>query len=157
VTEYVVPPLRPAGRPAIVGIVNITEDSFSDGGKYLAARDALAHARLLRAEGADVIELGPAASHPSSKPVTAAQEIRRLAPVLGPLAGDGIPVCVDSYQPATQRFAMAHGAAFLNDIQGFPGEGMYRELARGGCRLVVMHSVQRAGPATKVHTDPAAI
>lgn len=150
-------PLLPAGRPLIAGIINITEDSFSDGGRYLDPAAALAHARKLRADGADIIELGPAASHPDSAPVTAAEEQRRLAPVLEQLAADGIPVSVDSFQPGTQRFAISAGAAFLNDIHGFSDPGMYPVLAASGCRLIVMHSVQPAGPATRVETDPAAV
>jgi dihydropteroate synthase type 2 len=147
--------LVPAGRPLLVGIVNITEDSFSDGGRYLAAQDALAHARRLRADGADVIELGPAASHPGAAGVPAAEQERRLAPVIERLTEENIPVSVDSFLPATQRFAIASGARFLNDIQGFPDPGGYRALAAADCRLIVMHSVQRLGPATKVATDPA--
>jgi dihydropteroate synthase len=150
-------PLLPAGSPRIVGIVNITEDSFSDGGRYLDPVTALRHARQLRADGADIIELGPAASHPDCVPVTAMEEQRRLAPVLRQLAADGIPVAVDSLQPETQRFAIAAGAACLNDIQGFGDPGMYPELAASECRLVVMHSVQAAGPATKVVTEPAVV
>jgi dihydropteroate synthase type 2 len=149
-------PLLPAGQPRVIGIVNITEDSFSDGGRYLAPDEALAHARRLRAEGADIIELGPAASHPDAAPVSAADEQRRLAPVLDQLAADGVPVSVDSFQPETQQFAISRGAAYLNDIQGFPHPGLYGTLAAATCRLVVMHSVQQAGPATRVVTDPAA-
>lgn len=150
-------PLLPAGNPRIVGIVNITKDSFSDGGRYLSPPAALAHARRLRADGADIIELGPAASHPDSAPVTAAQERRRLAPVLEQLAADGIDVCVDSFQPETMRFAISGGAAFLNDIHGFGDPGTYPDLAASRCRLIVMHAVQAAGPATRVVTDPAAV
>jgi dihydropteroate synthase type 2 len=146
-----------AGRPTLIGIVNITEDSFSDGGRYLAAPDAIRHAHQLRAEGADIIELGAAASHPDSKRVTAAEEQRRLAPVLDELTMAGIPVSVDSYEPATQRFAMSRGASYLNDIQGFPDPGVHTALASSVCHLVVMHSVQRAGPATRVVTDPETI
>ncbi|MGH3204699.1 MAG: dihydropteroate synthase [Streptosporangiaceae bacterium] len=146
-----------ARRPELIGIVNITEDSFSDGGRYLDPADAVRHARRLRADGADIIELGAAASHPDSKPVTAAEEQRRLAPVLDRLAADGIPVSVDSFQAATQRFALARGATYLNDIQGFPDPGMYTALASSACRLVVMHSVQRTGPATRMITDPETI
>jgi dihydropteroate synthase type 2 len=149
-------PLLPAGQPRVIGIVNITEDSFSDGGRYLAPDEALAHARRLRAEGADIIELGPAASHPDAAPVSAADEQRRLAPVLDQLAADGVPVSVDSFQPETQQFAISRGAAYLNDIQGFPHPGLYGTLAAATCRLVVMHSVQQAGPATRVVTDAAA-
>jgi dihydropteroate synthase type 2 len=150
-------PLLPAGNPRIVGIVNITQDSFSDGGRYLDPAAALAHARRLRAEGADIIELGPAASHPDSAPVSAAEEQRRLAPVLGQLAADGIPVSVDSFLPETLRFAVSAGATCLNDIHGFGDPGLYPLLAASECRLVVMHAVQAAGAATKVVTDPAAV
>jgi dihydropteroate synthase type 2 len=148
-------PLLPAGCPLIVGIVNITADSFSDGGRYLDPAAAIAHARRLRADGADIIELGPAASHPDSVPVTAAEEQRRLAPVLGQLAADGIPVAVDSFRPETQRFAISAGATCVNDIHGFSVPGMYPVLAASACRLIVMHCVQPSGPATRVATDPA--
>lgn len=153
------PHLAPPGapRPRLVGIVNVTEDSFSDGGRFLAPGDALAQARRLHAAGADIIELGPAASHPGAEQVTADEEVRRLEPVLEELVVAGIPVSVDSYQPRTQRYAAAHGAAFLNDIEGFADPARYEELAGTGCRLVVMHSVQRQGPATKLRTDPEAV
>lgn len=150
-------PLLPAGNPRIVGIVNITEDSFSDGGRYLDPAAAVTHARRLRADGADIIELGPAASHPGSAPVTATEEHRRLAPVLERLAADGIPVSVDSSRSETLRFAIARGAACLNDIHGFGDPGLYPVLAAAECRLVVMHAVQAAGAATRVATDPAAV
>jgi dihydropteroate synthase type 2 len=150
-------PFFPAGRPRVIGIVNITEDSFSDGGRDLAPAGAIRHARGLRAEGADIIELGAAASHPGSKLVTAAEEQQRLAPVMDRLLAEGIPVSVDSFQPATQRFALSRGAGYLNDIQGFPDHAMYDALAGSACRLIVMHSVQRTGPATRVMTDPDTI
>jgi dihydropteroate synthase type 2 len=152
-----VTPLLPAGSPRIVGIVNITGDSFSDGGRYLDPTAALAHARRLRADGADVIELGPAASHPGSAPVSAAAERRRLAPVLERLAADGIPVSVDSFLTETLRFAVSAGAAYLNDIHGFGDPGLYPVLVESQCRLVVMHAVQAAGSATEVVTDPGAV
>jgi dihydropteroate synthase type 2 len=144
-------------RPRLIGVVNITEDSFSDGGRYLAAADAVAHARRLRLDGADVIELGPAASHPGARPVTAAAEQQRLAPVVAALADEGIPVAVDSYRAATQRWALTRPVGYLNDIQGFPDPREYEALAAARCRLIVMHSVQRSGPATQVKTDPERI
>jgi dihydropteroate synthase len=150
-------PLLPAGSPRIVGIVNITEDSFSDGGRYLDPAAAVAHASRLRADGADIIELGPAASHPGSAPVTAAEEQRRLTPVLEELTAAGIPVSVDTFQPQTQQFAIARGVAYVNDIHGFSDPGMYSVLAASSCRLIVMHSVQPAGPATRVATDAAEV
>ena len=156
-TTFSISSPAPAVSPRLVGVVNITEDSFSDGGRYLAAEDALAHARRLRSEGADVIELGPASSHPDATQVSAEEERRRVAPVIQRLVADNIPVSVDSLLPDTQRFALAHGAAYLNDIQGFPEPDLYPALAAADCKLVVMHSVQRTGPTTKVATEAAAV
>lgn len=136
------------GVPAIFGIVNITSDSFSDGGKFLAPDAAIAHARKLAADGADVIDLGPASSNPDAKPVSAVTEIARIAPVLDALAGDGISVSLDSYQPETQAYGLARGVDWLNDIRGFPDAGFYPVLAASSARLVVMHSIQ-AGQADR--------
>ncbi|MEO3795932.1 dihydropteroate synthase [Nonomuraea sp. B10E15] len=144
-------------RPRLVGIVNITADSFSDGGRFLAADDALAHARRLRLDGADVIELGAVASNPDAEQVPVEEEQRRLGGVLQSLIAENVPVSVDSYASPTQRFAAACGAAYLNDIQGFPDPRRYEELAATSCRLIVMHSVRRIGPATKILTDPETV
>lgn len=141
-------------RPLIFGIVNITADSFSDGGRFLDPEAAIAHALQLVDGGADVIDLGPAASNPDAAPVGAAEEIRRLAPVMARLAAEGIAISVDSFEPETQAWALDHGAAWLNDIQGFPEPALYPRLARASARLVVMHSVQGRGPATRIHVPP---
>jgi len=136
--------------PCIFGIVNITEDSFSDGGRYLDPAAAIAHARALAAGGADVIDLGAAASNIDAKRVSAAKEIVRLEPIIAALAADGTQLSVDSCLPEVQRFAIARGAAFLNDIRGFPDASFYPELAAAGTRLVVMHAVQDQGRAQRV-------
>ena len=128
--------------PKIFGIVNITSDSFSDGGKYLAPDAAIAHARKLMADGADVIDLGPASSNPDAAPVSAATEIARIAPVLDALTGEGIAVSLDSYQPETQAYALARGVQYLNDIRGFPDASLYPALAASEAKLVVMHAIQ---------------
>lgn len=120
----------------------MTEDSFSDGGRYLEASAAIDHARALAAAGAAVVDLGAAASNVAAKRVDAAEEIRRLDPVMKALAGDGIAVSVDSCSAAVQRFAMARGVAYLNDIRGFAEPSLYPELAGAGCRLIVMHGMQ---------------
>jgi dihydropteroate synthase type 2 len=143
--------------PGIVGIVNITEDSFSDGGRYLAPEDALGHARGLAEDGADVVELGPASTHPDAKAISAAQEIQRLTGVLPPLVAAGITVAVDSFQVETQSWALEHGAAYLNDTQGFPEPEAVRGLAQSSARLIAMHSVQRRGKAVRRRTDPGRI
>jgi dihydropteroate synthase type 2 len=136
--------------PSLFGIVNITEDSFSDGGRFLASHAALAHARALVAAGAQVVDLGAAASNVDAKPVSAAEEIRRLEPLIEALQADGNSVSVDSFVPEVQRFAIARRVDFLNDIQGFPDPSLYPELAAARCRLVVMHAVQGRGRAQRL-------
>jgi dihydropteroate synthase type 2 len=130
-------------RPGIFGIVNITSDSFSDGGRFLAPDAAIAQARKLMAEGADAIDLGPASSNPDAAPVSSDEEIRRLTPVLAALTADGVPVSIDSFQPETQDWALRQGVAYLNDIRGFPERALYPALAASSARLIVMHSIQQ--------------
>jgi dihydropteroate synthase type 2 len=136
--------------PKLFGILNITEDSFSDGGRYLDPAAALAAARRLATDGADVADLGAAASNIAAKPVPPDEEIRRLGPVIAALKNDGVAISVDSFAPETQRFALRAGVDFLNDIQGFPDPSLYPELATANCRLVVMHAVQGRGRAQRV-------
>lgn len=136
-------------RPLLVGIVNITADSFSDGGRFLAPEAAIGRARALAADGADIVELGAAASNVAADPVSPAEEIRRLDPVIGALSGAGTPLAIDACRPEVQRYALARGVDYLNDIQGFPYPGLYPELAAATCRLVVMHSVQGEGRAQR--------
>lgn len=139
-------------RPLIFGIVNITPDSFSDGGRYFAAEAAIAHAKRLVGEGADVIDLGPASSNPDAAPVPTEEEIRRLAPVMEALADDGIALSVDSFRPETQAFALSRGVAWLNDIRGFAEPAFYPALAASDARLILMHSIQRDGNADRRET-----
>jgi dihydropteroate synthase type 2 len=141
----------------ILGIVNITEDSFSDGARYLAVGDALAHARKLARGGADIIDLGAASSNPDAKSVPSDVEIARLAPVVAALKKDGISISVDTFAIEVQRWALAQGADYLNDVRGFPFPELYRELASSNAKLIVMHSVQGLGPATRVAVEPGEI
>ncbi len=143
--------------PAIFGIVNITEDSFSDGGLYLSPLAALSHARKLSDEGADVLDLGAASSNPDAKHVPPEIEIARLAPIVSALKKDGRKISIDSFVPETQVWALAQGVDYLNDIQGFPEAKLYPALAKARCKLVVMHSVQGRGRATRMETDAAGI
>jgi len=143
--------------PTLFGILNITEDSFSDGGQHLDPEAAIAEARRLAADGANILDLGAAASNIAAKPVAPDEEIRRLGPVIAALQRDGIAVSVDSFTPETQRFALRAGVDFLNDIQGFPDPVLYPELAAASCRLVVMHAVQGRGRAQRVPVAAAEI
>ena len=141
-------------RPFIVGILNLTEDSFSDGGRYLDPAAAIAQARRLVEGGADIVELGAAASNVAAKPVSAEEEIRRLTPVIEALRRDGVTVSIDSFKSEVQCFALMHGVAYLNDIQGFPDPAIYPELAAADCRLVVMHAAQERGRAQSLDLEP---
>jgi dihydropteroate synthase type 2 len=143
--------------PTILGIVNLTEDSFSDGGRYLAPEAALAHARKLAKDGASVLDLGAAASNPDAKPVAPAEEIVRLASVVAALKEENLAVSIDSFAPEVQRWALAQRVDYLNDIQGFPDPGLYPALAGAGAKLIVMHSVQGRGRATRTDVAPGEI
>jgi len=141
--------------PAILGILNITEDSFSDGGRYLAPDAALAQARKLVEAGASVVDIGAAASNPEGAAVPPAEEIARLAPVVEALKKDGVAVSIDSFSPEVQRWAVAGRVDWLNDIHGFPEPAVYPLLAASDAKLIVMHAVQERGCATRVAVDPA--
>jgi dihydropteroate synthase type 2 len=134
----------------ILGILNITEDSFSDGAKYLAPDAALAHGRALMAGGADVLDIGAASSNPDAKPVTPDVEIARLASVLPILKAEGASISVDTFAPEVQRWALTQDIDYLNDIQGFPDADLYPEFTASNAKLIVMHSVQGSGPATRM-------
>ena len=141
-------------NPSILGILNITEDSFSDGGHYLATGAALTHARRLAKDGASVLDLGAAASNPDAKPVAPAEEIARLAPVVAALKGEGLAVSIDSFAPEVQRWALEERVDYLNDIHGFPDPELYPALADTSAKLIVMHSVQERGSATREDVAP---
>ena len=143
------------GSATILGILNITEDSFSDGAKYLEPAAAVAHGRALLADGAAVLDIGAASSNPESKGVPPEVEIARLDPVVAAL--EGAALSIDTYSLTVQRWALAHGVAFINDIQGFPDAALYPELAASSAKLIVMHSVQERGGATRVDVPPEAI
>ena len=136
-------------RPQILGIVNITRDSFSDGGRYLKPEAALRHARALSRAGADILDLGPASSHPDASVVSPEEERRRLEPVLPALVAEGHVCSVDSFHTATQDWALSAGAHWLNDVQGFADAAFYERLAAHECRLVVMHNLAQTGKAQR--------
>lgn len=141
----------------LFGILNITADSFSDGGRYLDPAAALAQGRALIAGGAHALDIGAASSNPDAAPVGAATEIARLEGVVPRLKGEGVSISIDSFEPEVQLWAMAQGVAWLNDIQGFPDPALYPALARSACGLIVMHSVQGRGKAQRLAVPPGGI
>lgn len=140
----------------IFGIVNATADSFSDGGKYLAPEAAIARARELIATGADVIDLGAAASNPDALHVPPEEEIRRLTPIVAALRGEA-DISIDSFAPETHAWALTQNVAWLNDVAGFPEPALYPAIARTDVRLVVMHNVALRGQAERIATAPNTI
>lgn len=139
--------------PIVFGILNITEDSFSDGGRYLAPDAAVARARRLMAEGTDVLDVGAASSNPRSTSVPAEIEIARLEPVVKEIKAAGNRISVDTFSPAVQRWAIGVGVDYINDIAGFPDPALYPQLAQSDCQMVVMHSVQGGPARERVHVS----
>lgn len=139
---------------SLLAIVNVTEDSFSDGGAYLNSDAALAHARRLLGEGADIIDLGAAASNPRAKAVAPETEIARLRPIVDAMKRDGAKISIDSFAVETQRWALAQRVDFLNDIHGFPRPEIYPDLARASAKLIVMHALNETGPARREDETP---
>jgi dihydropteroate synthase len=105
------------GRPLVMGVLNVTPDSFSDGGRYLRTADAVAHGRQMVAQGADVVDVGGESSRPGARPVEEAEELRRVVPVVEALAPE-VRVSVDTVKPAVAVAAVAAGATLVNDVSG---------------------------------------
>lgn len=141
----------------ILGILNITADSFSDGGKYLAPDAALAHATALMQDGADILDIGAASSNPDAQAVAPDVEIARLQSVVPVLKKKGFSLSVDSFATDVQRWALAQGVDYLNDIHGFADPDFYPELASSSAGLIVMHMVQERGVAVRTEVPPAEI
>lgn len=133
--------LRLEARPLIMGILNVTPDSFSDGGAYVTVEQALHHARQMYEEGADIIDIGAESSRPGSHPIDEAEELRRLIPVLEAVHDTvPLPISVDTTKAAVARRAIAAGAAVVNDITALRGDPVMMELvAETGAAVVLMH------------------
>ncbi|HVW73910.1 MAG TPA: dihydropteroate synthase [Rhizomicrobium sp.] len=141
----------------ILGILNITADSFSDGGRYLEPGAAIFHARAMAESGADIIDIGAASSNPDAQAVAPDVEIARLAAVIPALKGNGLSLSIDTFSPEVQRWALAQGVDYLNDIHGFPEPALYPALAASDARLIVMHMVQERGVAVRTDVPSAEI
>ena len=126
-------------RPLLMGIVNITPDSFSDGNHYLQADAAIAHAKLLIEQGADILDIGAESTRPGAEPVTLVDELHRLLPVIEGLRELHIPISVDTFKPEVMRAVLAAGADIINDIAGFRNPASIAAVAESQCGLCVMH------------------
>jgi dihydropteroate synthase type 2 len=146
--------------PKVVGIVNITEDSFSDGGRFLAPLAAVRHAQALAEAGADWLELGPASSHPDAIRVSASNQIERLAPVVEALSKGPLPLSIDATDPEVLIWALelsdqgGGSIAMVNDVRGFPDPDTHARLSNAGALVVVVHSLLAQERATRDHATP---
>ncbi len=134
-----------------MGVVNVTPDSFSDGGRFAGAGQAAAYARKLIEEGADIVDIGGESTRPGSSPVVLEEERRRVLPVIEALAGCGVPVSVDTQKPGLMREAVAAGASLVNDISALTGPGTLETVAKAPIAVCLMH--KRGDPRT-MQDDP---
>jgi len=145
--------------PAVMGVLNITPDSFSDGGRFFGPEQALAQARRMIAEGADIIDIGAESTRPygAPQPVSAEEELQRLRPVLAAVAALGTPVSIDSMKSAVVAWALETGAGIANDVWGLQRDpDMARVIAAHNAPVIVMHNRDRADPAIDIMLDIAA-
>lgn len=133
-------------RPLVMGVLNVTPDSFSDGGRFQSLDHALSHAEQLIADGVDIIDIGGESSRPGAQSLPLEEELRRVMPVIYALRECGKPLSVDTYKPEVMREAIAAGADMINDINGFRAEGTLTAVNESDCALCIMH-MQNA-PAT---------
>jgi dihydropteroate synthase len=126
-------------RPLIMGVINVTPDSFSDGGRFLDADSAIEHGRELADSGADLLDVGGESTRPGSLPVTAAEQWSRIGRVVAELARGPLPVSVDTRTAEVARRALEHGATIINDVSAGADPGLLREVVRFGATVVLMH------------------
>ncbi|MDB5431123.1 MAG: dihydropteroate synthase [Caulobacter sp.] len=140
-------------RPRVMGIVNVTPDSFSDGGRFLDPGAALAHARRLIAQGADILDIGGESTRPGAEPVAEADELARVIPLITVLAAESdIPLSIDTLKPAVARAAVAAGATMWNDVSGLTAApDSLATAVELGCEVVLMHML---GEPRTMQNDP---
>jgi len=138
-------------RPLVMGIVNVTPDSFSDGGRYCDPARAIAHGRQLVEEGADLLDIGGESSRPGAQSVSVEEELRRVLPVIEALAGVGVPLSVDTVKPEVMRRAVAAGASVINDIAALQAPGALEAAAASDAAVCLMHM---QGEPRTMQADP---
>lgn len=124
--------------PLIMGVINVTPDSFSDGGSFTSSREAVEHGRQLIEQGADLLDLGGESTRPGAEPVPAATELSRVMPVLEGLTGT-VPISVDTTKPEVARMALDAGAEVINDVTAGSDPAMLEVVATAGAGLILMH------------------
>jgi dihydropteroate synthase len=143
-------------HPLVMGVLNVTPDSFSDGGKFIEPAQAIEHARRLAAEGADIIDIGGESTRPygGMRPVTLDEERERLEPVLPAAATIGIPVSIDTMKAGVAAWALEAGATIVNDVWGLQRDrDMARVVAEHGAPIIIMHNRETADPSIDIIAD----
>jgi dihydropteroate synthase len=138
-------------RPRVMGILNVTPDSFSDGGRFDTFDRALAHARQMTADGADIIDVGGESTRPGATPVPEATEIERVIPLVHALVRDNICVSVDTMKPAVMRAAVTAGASMINDVGALRADGAVEAVAASEVSVCLMHM---QGEPRSMQVDP---
>jgi dihydropteroate synthase len=138
-----------------MGVLNITPDSFSDGGRFILPEHALAQGKRMVAEGADIIDVGAESTRPyGSQPVSIDEELKRLQPILADLIALGVPVSIDSMKAAVAAWALDTGATIVNDVWGLQRDpDIARLVAARRCPVIVMHNRDRADPGIDIMKD----
>jgi dihydropteroate synthase len=156
--HFDLPALLSRPYPAVMGVLNLTPDSFSDGGRFTAPESALAQARRMVAEGADIIDIGAESTRPyGSEPVSADEELSRLRQVLPDVVSLGVPVSIDSMKSAVVAWALDHGAVIANDVWGLQRDGgMAGLIGERQVPVVIMHNRDSADPKIDIMQDIAA-
>jgi dihydropteroate synthase len=151
----VLPALLSRPYPAVMGVLNVTPDSFSDGGQFMTPESALAQAGRMIAEGADIIDIGAESTRPyGAQPISTEEELQRLRPVLGNVVALGTPVSIDSMKSAVVAWALGAGAAIANDVWGLQRDsGMAKVIAEHKATVIVMHNRDHADPAIDIIRD----
>lgn len=126
-------------RPLVMGILNVTPDSFSDGGRFNALELAISHAEQMIADGVDIIDIGGESTRPGAPPVSPEEELDRVMPVIYALRDCGKPLSVDTRRPLVMREALAAGADMINDVEGFRDPDSLAAVSDGDCALCIMH------------------
>ncbi|HEY7986811.1 MAG TPA: dihydropteroate synthase [Methylophilaceae bacterium] len=139
-------------RPLVMGIINVTPDSFSDGGRYNNAQAAIAHGLALVAEGADILDIGGESTRPGATPVSLEQELVRVLPVIEALSRQiAIPISIDTYKPQVMRAAIAAGASIVNDVRALQEPGAIEVIASNDVGVCLMHA---QGTPQNMQNDP---
>ena len=138
-----------SARPLVMGIVNVTPDSFSDGGRFLDASSAIAQGLQLRDEGADLVDVGGESTRPGAAEVSVEEELRRVMPVVEALAKEGIAVSIDTMKPEVMRAAIEAGCAVVNDVNAFRAIGAMQTVASSQVGVVAMHMQGTPGTMQK--------